>query len=150
MENKTIEEVRKNLEESGDVHLQAIARLDHDRLVKLADWIRSLDKEQLQTVAHICYGVSNGVKLNQEGDKTMTDTSYNGWTNYPTWRVNLEIFDGWDDIAGGITPESLEEIANEILDMGGSDHSTTLDFARSFISDVNWHEIAEHLNENMV
>jgi predicted RNase H-like HicB family nuclease len=45
MENKTIEEVRKNLEESGDVHLQAIARLDHDRLVKLADWIRSLDKE---------------------------------------------------------------------------------------------------------
>ena len=77
-----------------------------------------------------------------------TDTRYNGWTNYPTWRVNLEIFDGWDDIAGDITPESLEEIANEILDMGGSDHSTTLDFARAFISDVNWHEIAEHLNEN--
>ena len=44
MENKTIEEIRKNLEESGDVHLQAIARLDHDRLAKLADWIRSLDK----------------------------------------------------------------------------------------------------------
>tara|TARA_R110000823_G_scaffold91280_2_gene201337 strand:- start:569 stop:850 length:282 start_codon:yes stop_codon:yes gene_type:complete len=45
MENKTIEEVRKNLEESGDVHLQAIARLDHDRLAKLADWIRSLDQK---------------------------------------------------------------------------------------------------------
>ena len=44
MENKTIEEVRKNLEESGDVHLQAIARLDHDRLVKLSEWIRGLDK----------------------------------------------------------------------------------------------------------
>mgnify|MGYP001091065586 FL=1 len=44
MENKTIEEIRKDLKESGDVHLQAIARLDHDRLVKLADWIRSLDK----------------------------------------------------------------------------------------------------------
>ena len=81
--------------------------------------------------------------------KTMTtDTRYNGWTNYSTWRINLEIFDGWDDIAGDITPESLEEIANEILDMGGSDHSTTLDFARAFIADVNWHEIAEHLNEN--
>ena len=24
----------------------------------------------------------------------MTDTTYNGWTNYATWRVNLEIFDG--------------------------------------------------------
>jgi hypothetical protein len=21
---------------------------------------------------------------------------YNGWTNYETWRVNLEIFDGFD------------------------------------------------------
>ena len=24
----------------------------------------------------------------------MSDTKYNGWTNYATWRVNLEIFDG--------------------------------------------------------
>jgi len=30
-----------------------------------------------------------------EGDKTMTtDKNYNGWTNYATWRVNLEMFDG--------------------------------------------------------
>ena len=41
---KTIEEIRKDLKDSGDVHLQAIARLDHDRLVKLAEWIRGLDK----------------------------------------------------------------------------------------------------------
>jgi len=26
----------------------------------------------------------------------MTD-SYNGWTNYATWRVNLEMFDGATD-----------------------------------------------------
>lgn len=26
----------------------------------------------------------------------MTDQKYNGWTNYATWRVNLEIFDGFD------------------------------------------------------
>ena len=42
---KTIEEIRKDLKDSDDVHLQAIARLDHDRLVKLADWIRSLDQK---------------------------------------------------------------------------------------------------------
>ena len=24
----------------------------------------------------------------------MTDNTYNGWSNYETWRVNLEIFDG--------------------------------------------------------
>ena len=39
-----LDEVRKNLRESGDVHLQAIARLDSARLAKLAEWIRSLDK----------------------------------------------------------------------------------------------------------
>lgn len=44
VENKTIEEIRKDLKDSGDVHLQAIARLDHERLAKLADWIRRLDK----------------------------------------------------------------------------------------------------------
>ena len=26
----------------------------------------------------------------------MTDNSYNGWRNYETWRVNLEVFDGMD------------------------------------------------------
>ena len=26
----------------------------------------------------------------------MTDTKYNGWTNYATWRVNLEMFDGFE------------------------------------------------------
>ena len=77
-----------------------------------------------------------------------TDTRYNGWTNYSTWRVNLEMFDGWLDSDEGITPESLEEIANDILEIGVNDSSTTLAFARSFISDVNWHEIAEHLNED--
>ena len=30
----------------------------------------------------------------QQGAKTMQDNTYNGWTNYATWRVNLEIFDG--------------------------------------------------------
>ena len=32
----------------------------------------------------------------------MSDTTYNGWTNYATWRVNLEMLDGlhaYDDMA---------------------------------------------------
>ena len=30
-----------------------------------------------------------------------TDNTYNGWSNYATWRVNLEIFDGgeWSNMA---------------------------------------------------
>jgi len=26
----------------------------------------------------------------------MSDTTYNGWSNYATWRINLEVFDGMD------------------------------------------------------
>jgi hypothetical protein len=33
--------------------------------------------------------------------------------------------------------------------MGGSEHSTTLAFARAFIAGVNWHEISEHLNDRL-
>ena len=28
-------------------------------------------------------------------------SDYNGWTNYATWRVNLEIFDGYDPYDAG-------------------------------------------------
>jgi len=27
---------------------------------------------------------------------------YNGWTNYATWRVNLEIFDGIRSVGHGV------------------------------------------------
>tara|TARA_R110000803_G_C11901009_1_gene312109 strand:- start:196 stop:465 length:270 start_codon:yes stop_codon:yes gene_type:complete len=84
-----------------------------------------------------------------ENETMTTDTRYNGWTNYETWRVHLEIFDGWAALENAdFTPEQIEELANDILEIGVNDSSTTLDFARAFISDVNWHEIAKHLNEN--
>jgi hypothetical protein len=81
-----------------------------------------------------------------------TNTTYNGWTNYATWRVNLEICDGLDlrDTYRD-KPETrevadyLEEYVNEILDQSGD--GLALDYARSFVSDVDFHEIAEHLIE---
>ena len=76
-----------------------------------------------------------------------TYTTYKGWTNYETWLVHREIFDGWDDIAGEITPERLCEIVVEIVDMCPPEHITTLALARALVSNVNWHEIAEHINE---
>jgi hypothetical protein len=42
--SKTIDEIRAELKSSDDPHLRALALLDHDRLAKIADWIRSLDK----------------------------------------------------------------------------------------------------------
>jgi hypothetical protein len=90
------------------------------------------------------------------------DKRYNGWTNYETWRVNLEFFDGdfWN--------ERAEEMALELLDKDGdldglrsalademkeslenyvgetSESGLVQDYAYAFIFEVNYHEIAEH------
>lgn len=86
----------------------------------------------------------------------MNDNKYNGWTNYATWRVNLEIFDGLSCEDLGYftryeTPEQsdvadyLEHYAEEIIFMG-CDSLTNLatSYAKTFISEVNWYEIAQH------
>ena len=72
--------------------------------------------------------------------------SYNGWTNYETWRVNLEIFDGWE--GGRLTAKSAEQIVNEYLESECSE-GLVLDYALAFIARVNWHEIAEAHNEDL-
>jgi hypothetical protein len=84
----------------------------------------------------------------------MEKQTYNGWTNYATWRVNLEMFDGinpsdyWvmdsDDIADTL-PEALEEFVLNILEDEAECTSMVLDYARCFLSDVNWQEISEHM-----
>lgn len=85
-------------------------------------------------------------------------STYNGWTNYATWRINLEIFDGFDptdyfsvldrDDVGGLA-SSLEDYADQILFECGEcdENSLAGSYARAFLSDVNWYEIAEHLIE---
>ena len=48
----------------------------------------------------------------------MSNTTYNGWSNYPTWRINLEIFsdmnmnDCFDDLP---TSEMLEDYVEMIV-----------------------------------
>jgi hypothetical protein len=83
----------------------------------------------------------------------MTDTTYNGWTNYATWRINLEIFDGMEtsemfDL--GLPVEQLRHVLQDyveghIYESGGGNGNIAVDYALAFISDVNWHEIAKHM-----
>jgi len=88
----------------------------------------------------------------------MTDKTYNGWTNYETWRVNLEIFDnmtasdfdGADDAEVDIYGFSmqLKDYAEEIIfqQVPINQPSTLMeDYARAFLQDVNWYQIAEHM-----
>jgi hypothetical protein len=96
---------------------------------------------------------------------TSTDTTYNGWTNYATWRVNLEIVDdylnsivanahhGYIDKYADVAElaEHIESYTDDVLsDYGSVTDSLALDYARSFVSDVNWHEIASHWTEQLV
>ena len=90
----------------------------------------------------------------------MSDKTYNGWTNYATWRINLEIFDGFDleeyfqlnikecDLYA--ISNNLKDYAEEIIfldsHIGGKTPSSLLeDYARAFLEQVNWGEIAKHL-----
>jgi hypothetical protein len=87
----------------------------------------------------------------------MSKAKYNGWTNYATWRVNLEIFDGFDPYdyfsdnqadMEDLLPENLKEYAEEVIFGHIADNAKwTLieDYARAFLDDVNWHEIAKHM-----
>ena len=76
---------------------------------------------------------------------------YNGWTNYATWRVNLEMFDGGDfasdnDLDAYDLGQSLREFAEDLLSEQGS--GMVLDYALAFLADVNWCEIARHMIED--
>ena len=83
----------------------------------------------------------------------MTTTEYNGWTNYATWRVNLEIFDGIDPTEMGWLKlnlydlaDALQEYAAEVVTMGAS--GLALDYAIAFMADVNFREIAQHFADD--
>ena len=84
-----------------------------------------------------------------------TDTTYNGWANYATWRVNLEVFDGQsieDFNLQHETPydagQALKEYVEETIEISTTE-GIARDYAYAFLSDVNWQEIAQHmLNED--
>lgn len=89
---------------------------------------------------------------------TIENNGYNGWPNYATWRVNLEVFDGAtaDDIMGsgldGVDRDedayklqaALKEHAEYIICEQASE-GLARDYALTFIQDVEWYAIAYHM-----
>lgn len=87
----------------------------------------------------------------------MSDKTYNGWTNYETWRVNLEIFDSWDyDHLSGMSLDDDYYLAGQLKDYAcelveeGSTNSLATSYALAFLDAVNWQEIAKALIENHI
>lgn len=81
----------------------------------------------------------------------MTDRTYNGWANYATWRVNLEIFDGMTarDLTGSRLSvselrDAAQAYAEEIIEQSSTE-GLARDYAFAFLSDVDWWSIANHM-----
>lgn len=89
---------------------------------------------------------------------TIQNNGYNGWPNYATWRVNLEVFDGCTpaDITGdhpdGFDRDSdayqlqaaLREHAEYFI-CEQAPEGLARDYALAFLADVEWYAIAYHM-----
>ncbi len=76
---------------------------------------------------------------------------YNGWTNYATWRVNLEIL-GDIEFDEQVSADYLKEIVEEAIFVNFDTCDTPRlieDYARAFVSEVNFYEIAHSINEEL-
>ena len=75
------------------------------------------------------------------------NTKHNGWTNYATWLVNLEVFDGHDkDDDEPLTADELKCYAETLIECE-SNGGLALDCALAFVAEVNWQEIADSIND---
>ena len=74
---------------------------------------------------------------------------YNGWTNYATWRVQLEIIDGYDWYEHEhVDADYIKELVEDAVFGDGPEINKDQlknSYANAFLSDVNYYQIAENL-----
>jgi hypothetical protein len=77
----------------------------------------------------------------------MNDKKYNGWTNYATWRINLEIL-GDIEFSAKVTISELRDIVESTV-FTDQHRGLVDDYAGAFINEVNFYEIASGINEEI-
>lgn len=80
-------------------------------------------------------------------------SKYNGWSNYATWRVNLEIVsdlevDSFPQDQAGMADALKDYIEDYIIE--STENGIAQDYALAFLGDVNWYELAEHKLEDVL
>ena len=77
---------------------------------------------------------------------------YNGWTNYETWLVNLEM--GLTVDSHAFEARNLDDLIVELRDYAeiaiDSDNTLATNFANTILSKVDWREIAEVVLERLM
>lgn len=73
---------------------------------------------------------------------------YNGWTNYPTWKVSLEILGDINWIEGPCEPTiaNLKKLIKEIVFKNEDKYGVANNYAREFLKEINYSEILQHIN----
>lgn len=83
-------------------------------------------------------------------------SEYKGWSNYATWRFNLEFVQGiagkefspdWEQLDLREQVKILREAAEEFIHNATGD-TTVNGWARAFLDNVNFGEVAKHMNED--
>ena len=99
--------------------------------------------------------------MNKYTKKLENGETYQGWSNYATWRIMLEIFGNMDledfeqcigvenieNIEVSTVADNMKEYVTELLEeqsnKGESGDNLVLDYALAFINDCNWYEMAQ-------
>ena len=73
------------------------------------------------------------------------ETTYNGWTNYNTWRIALELFPASTyPYEAEMTADECREYAELIL-LEDIKDDLAANIICQFLDQVNWKEICDHL-----
>ena len=75
---------------------------------------------------------------------------HNGWSNYATWRINLEIL-GDIEFDYIVRPIQLQEIVEDCVFQNlnfNSMPNLVEDYARAFLAEVDYIELATNYNED--
>ena len=78
----------------------------------------------------------------------MKKQEYNGWSNYATWRINLEILEDIE-FDHPVTYDYLEEIVEDAVFTNKTEGGLAEDYARAFIAQVDFREIASEINAEL-
>ena len=83
-------------------------------------------------------------------------SEYNGWSNYATWRFNVEFVQGiagkefapdWERLDLREQVKILREAAEEFIHNATGD-TTVSGWAKTFLDNVNFGEVAKNMNED--
>lgn len=74
---------------------------------------------------------------------------YNGYSNYATWRIMLEILSDIE-FTDYVTADILKEITDDVVFSNvKDDRALCIDYAKAFIAEVNFYELAQLINEEI-